>query len=397
MALRHDTSPVYDGVVRHYLDHAASSPMRPAAREAWLEAAARAGNPSSLHTSGRAARSVLEDARESVAASLGAHPTEVIFTSGATEANNLAIKGAAQGGATAVVTSAVEHHAVLDSVRWLGSAAGGRFRVEELPVDTDARVSPAEVDYALARLSSGAVVALQSVNNETGAIQPLADVAAVCAAHGASLHVDAVQGIGHMAFDFAGGGFTSAAISAHKIGGPVGVGALLAVRGAKLAMQAHGGGQERRLRSGTVDAAGAWAFAVALAEAVGEHERSAARLAALCAPLHEAIKTAAPHAVVRSCATSADQAPHIVHAIVPGAPSEALLVALDIAGIDVSPGAACTAGVIESSHVVQAMGYSADDAASTMRLSLGWSTTQADVAAAVAALPGAIAAALSRR
>ena len=379
--------------MRHYLDHAATSPLRPAAREAWLEASERIGNPSSLHTSGRSARGLVEDARERLAAALGAHPTEVILTSGGTEADNLAILGAfykrraADPVLTGVMTTAVEHHAALDPARWLAREQGAQTL--ELPVDADARLDVGALHAALAAHERRtALVSVQWVNNEVGTVQPLAEVVASATERGVPVHADAVQGIGHLPFDFAGSGLAAAAVSAHKVGGPVGVGALLARRDAPLAPVSHGGGQERRLRSGTVDAAGAWAFAVALDEALAAREEEAARMSGLVDRLAGAIRAAAPGATVHG--DGLGQAPHIVHAIIPGAPGESLLTALDLAGIDASPGAACTAGVIEPSHVVEAMGYDPALASQTLRLSVGWSTTDADVDAAVAALPAAI-------
>jgi cysteine desulfurase len=379
--------------VRHYLDHAATTQMRPAAREAWIEASHRVGNASSLHASGRSARSLLEDARERIGAALGAHPTEVILTSGGTEANNLAIKGAfwarraKDPARTRLVTTAVEHHAALDSVRWLAAQQGAV--AVELPVDADARLV---IDALAAELGVHAahiaLVSVQGVNNEVGTVQPVADAVALASAHGVPVHSDAVQGIGHMPFDFAASGLATAAVSAHKVGGPVGTGALLARRGAALSPLTHGGGQERRLRSGTVDVAAAWAFAAALDDAVTGLDAEALRIAALGDRLAQALAAASPGAVVHG---PRHGAPHIVHAIIPGASSEALLVALDLAGVEVSPGAACTAGVVEPSHVVLAMGRPHTDALSTVRFSLGWSSTDADVDAAIAALAAAFA------
>ncbi|WP_291382767.1 cysteine desulfurase family protein [Demequina sp.] len=377
----------------HYLDHAATTPMRDSARAAWIKASATVGNASSLHTSGRSARSLLEDARESVAGSLGAHPTEVIFTSGGTEADNLAIKGAfwarraTDPARVRVVTTAVEHHAALDPVRWLAAQQGAVAVV--LPVDADARLLlDALVVELHAHADQDAVVSIQGVNNEVGTVQPVAEAVALASGHGIPVHADAVQGIGHVPFDFSASGLATAAVSSHKVGGPVGAGALLARRDAALSSLTHGGGQERRLRSGTVDVAAAWAFAVALDEAVAGIEAEASRLAALGERLARGIVSLSPTATVHG---PRDGVPHIVHAIIPGASAEAMLVAFDLAGVEVSPGAACTAGVVEPSHVVLAMGGSAEDALSTVRFSLGWTSTDANVDAAIAALPAAIA------
>lgn len=375
--------------------------MRPEAREAWLEASERIGNPSSLHSSGRAARGLLEDARDRIAAALGAHPTEVILTAGATEALNTAIKGYVWAAREAglpdgVVTGEVEHHAVLDACGWL-EATGSRRAA--LAVDADARYQVPAADAAV--WDGAAVAALQWVNNETGAIQPLEEIAALAAARSVPVVGDIVQGIGQLDFSFAVSGLTAAAVSAHKLGGPVGVGALLLRRAARVVPLLHGGGQERRLRSGTLDVAGACAFAAALDATVASRQDQAMRHAAWAARIGDAIRQAAPDATVHAPSPAGGmgsagpgagvtQAPHIVHAVIPGAPSEALLLALDRAGMDASPGAACTAGVIEASHVVTAMGFSEADAASTVRLSLGWNTTEGDVDAACAALPPAI-------
>lgn len=397
--------PAYDCRVRHYLDHAATTPLRPAAREAWLEASAQVGNASSLHASGRRARSFVEEARERVAAALGAHPTEVIFTSGGTEASNLAIKGLwwsrsrADARALRVVTTAVEHHAALDPARWLASAQGARCI--ELRVDVDGQVSLEALADTFARSERDcALLSLQWVNNELGTVQPLARAVALAHAHGVPVHSDAVQAPGHLAIDFAHSGLATMAVSAHKVGGPAGVGALLARRDSRLEPLLHGGGQERKVRSGTVDAAGVWAFAAALDEAVSALDTESARVCELAVALAAGIELAVPDAVVRAPeAAGGDgrQAPHIVHAIIPGAPAEALLFGLDQAGIDASPGAACTAGVIEPSHVVRALGGAEADAAQTVRFSLGWTSTQADVDAALAALPEAVARARSSR
>lgn len=366
--------------------------MRPAAREAWLEASRRVGNASSLHASGRSVRSLLEDARERIAGALGAHPTEVIFTSGGTEADNLAIKGAywarrsAEPARARVVTTSVEHHAALDPVRWLVAdhdAVGVELPVDEHGVLRTDVLAADLADHA----AQTAVVSAQWVNNEVGAIQPLADVVALAGEHGIPVHCDAVQGIAHLPFDFLASGLATAAVSSHKAGGPVNIGALLARRGAALAPLTHGGGQERRLRSGTVDVPAAWAFAVALDEAVGAMVEESPRLAALGERIARAICALSPDAVVHGPGRGA---PHIVHAVIPGASSEAMLVALDLAGVEVSPGAACTAGVVESSHVVLAMGRPDSDALSTVRFSLGWTSTDADIDAAIAALPAAV-------
>ena len=399
--------PAYDGRVRYYLDHAATTPMRPAAREAWLEAADEGGNPSSLHASGRRARARLEDARESIAASLGAHPTEVIFTSGATEANNLAIKGGVWAAMEAdperarLVTTQVEHHASLDPARWL--AVGHDVPVVELPVDSAATLDLDRLKSELAAHgSTTALVSVQWVNNEVGTVQPIADVVALAASAAVPVHSDAAQAISYHAVHFGQSGLSTMAVSAHKFGGPVGVGALVARRDVRLVPLSHGGGQERRVRSGTLDVPGAVAFAVALEEAVASRESEATRLCELAARLIAGVGTSVAHSVLSGpdsgtsrahsgeSAVHGGRAPHIVHFSFPGANADALLYGLDSGGIDASQGSACTAGVVQASHVLLAMGRSEADATSTIRFSLGWSSTKADVDAAIAAVPEAV-------
>jgi len=386
--------------VRHYIDHAATTPMRPAAREAWRVAADEGGNPSSLHTSGRRARARLEDARESIAASLGAHPTEVIFTSGATEANNLAIKGGlwaamkADPQRNSLITTQVEHHAALDPARWL--AAGRQVTVDELPVDANARVDPDSLAQALeTRGQATALVSVQWVNNEVGTVQPIADVVARAADAGVPVHSDAAQALAYEDVDFGSSGLTTMAVSAHKVGGPVGVGALLARRTASLIPLTHGGGQGRKVRSGTLDVPGAAAFAAAIAEAVAVRAAERERVGALSARLISDVGASVVRGLLSGpdAGTSRahrDRSPHIVHFSFPGANADSLLFGLDSRGIDASQGSACTAGVVQASHVLLAMGRSEADATSTLRFSFGWTSTEADVDAALAALPVAL-------
>ncbi len=315
--------PAYDGRVRHYLDHAATTPMRPAARDAWLEAANEGGNPSSLHAVGRRARARLEDARERIAASLGAHPTEVIFTSGATEANNLAIKGGVWASVEAdparnrLITTQVEHHASLDPARWL--AAGHDVPVIELPVDAEATLDLDRLKSELvANAHATALVSVHWVNNEVGTVQPIAGVVALATSAGVPVHSDAVQAIAYENVNFGASDLATMAVSAHKVGGPVGVGALVARRDTKLVPLSHGGGQERRVRSGTLDVPGAVAFAVALEEAVASRASQTWRLHELAARLIEGVGASCPTGVLSgpdpgtSWPTSG-RAPHIVH------------------------------------------------------------------------------------
>ncbi|WP_062312351.1 cysteine desulfurase family protein [Demequina rhizosphaerae] len=376
-----------------YLDHAATTPLRASAREAWLAAAEEVGNPSSLHAAGRRARAIVEDARERIAAALGADAPEVILTSGGTEADNLAIKGlhwgrlAQEPSRRDVVVSAVEHHAVLDPARWL--AERGDADLVELPVDPTGRVEAAALAATVGPATS--LVSVMWANNEVGAVQPVADVVEAARVHGVPVHADAVQAVAYLDVHLHRSGLDAMTVSAHKVGGPVGVGALLARRGLPLVPLAHGGGQQRSVRSGTLDAPGAAAFAAALDEAVAERAAESARLERLRARLAEALRAHVPEATLSGPADSAHRLPGIVHLVVPGARAESVLFLLDAAGIAASSGSACTAGVVQSSHVAMAMGWSADDAACTVRLSLGRTSTEEDVAAVVAALPDAVA------
>ncbi|WP_084077003.1 cysteine desulfurase family protein [Demequina sp. NBRC 110057] len=376
-----------------YLDHAATSPMTDAARLAWLEASRQVGNASALHGAGRRARAVVEEARERLAAALGAHPTEVVWTSGGTEADNLAIKGlywarhAADPSLARVVTSAIEHHAGLDPVRWLASHEGAD--AVEVGVDGEGVVDLAALEEALA--GPTALASVMWANNEVGTVQPVAWVVELATARGVPVHSDAVQAVGHLPVHFGDSGLTTLALSAHKVGGPVGVGALLVRRDARLTPVSHGGGQERSIRSGTLDPAGAAAAAVAVEEAVASAAGEATRLRALQRDLEERVRAAIPEVTVSGPPPGDGRLPGIVHLVVPGAPGEAMLYVLDSHGVEVSNGSACVAGVVQASHVVQAMGRSDADAASTLRVSLGPGTTAAEIDALMAVLPDAVA------
>jgi len=375
--------------------------MRPSSREAWLAAAdetGAVGNASSLHAAGRRARAIVEDAREQVAAALGAHPTEVVFTSGATEANNLAIQGAS---GSIVVSSPIEHHSALDPVKWLETAGVSRVVWLAVAANGVTEVAP----EALPPLDGETgLLNLQWVNNETGVIQPIAEAVAAATSAGYRVHSDAVQAVPYLDVDFAASGLTTMAVSAHKLGGPIGVGALLVTRDARLAPLAMGGGQQR-FRSGTLDAAGASAFAVALAETVAERETESARLQALRDDLAAWAVANVPGAAVSgagierapfapgaapnrtpSATASAATSPHILHIVFPGKSAESMLTGLDLAGVEVSSGSACTAGIVDASHVLLAMGRTQADAASALRVSLGRTTTREDVVALETAL-----------
>ncbi|MDP9885431.1 cysteine desulfurase [Sinomonas atrocyanea] len=386
-----------------YLDHAATTPVTPAALAAYTGQIARGGNPSSLHAAGQAARRVLEDARESLAASLRAHPTEIVFTSGGTEADNLALKGLywARRGEDPrrrrILCSSVEHHAVADTVEWLEAHEGAE--AVWLPCD---RAGVTSMDALRAELEkdpgSVALVALMWANNEVGTVQPVHEAVRLCADHSVPVHSDAVQAFGHLPVDFAGSGLATLAVSGHKLGAPVGVGALVVRRDATLTPLLHGGGQQRGLRSGTLDAAGAAAFAVAAHDAVDRLPEEARRLAGLRDRLLAGIQREVPGAVVSGPPDGrvADsdgiptRLPGIAHVTFPGCEGDSLLFLLDMAGIATSTGSACTAGVPRPSHVLLAMGRSEEEARGSQRFSLGWNSTDADVDALLRAIGPAV-------
>ena len=374
-----------------YLDHAATTPMRRAAVEAMAAELGETGNASSLHASGRRARRVVEESREQIAAALGARPSEVVLTAGGTEADNLAVKGLywARRGADRrrrlVLVSAVEHHAVLDPADWLAETAGAE--VVRLPVD---RVGRVDLDAFRALVEAEPdVVALVSImwaNNEVGTIQPVSDVVKVARAYGIPVHCDAVQAAGQVPIDLAATGLDAMTVTAHKLGGPVGAGALVLRRGVGIVPLLHGGGQERGARSGTLDIASTKAFAVALDEATSGLPAAAARLAGLRDRLVAGVRDAVPDAVLRGDAEAAGRLPGNAHFTFPGCEGDSLLYLLDARGVEVSTGSACQAGVPQASHVLLAMGVPEHEARGALRFSLGHTTVSDDVAAAVAAI-----------
>ncbi|ASN52410.1 cysteine desulfurase family protein [Sinomonas sp. R1AF57] len=381
-----------------YLDHAATTPVTPAALAAYTAQIARGGNPSSLHAAGQSARRALEDARESLAASLGAHPTEVVFTSGGTEADNLAVKGlywsrrAEDPRRTRILCSGIEHHAVADTVEWLEAHEGAE--AAWLPCDAAGVTSLEALSAEIAR-DPGAValVALMWANNEVGTVQPVREAVRIAAEHGIPVHSDAVQAFGHLPVDFRASGLATMAVSGHKIGAPVGVGALVVRRDVVLTPVLHGGGQQRGLRSGTLDSAGAAAFAAAAHDAVAHLPEESRRLAGLRDRLLDGIAREVPDAVVSGPADRGEEArlPGIAHLTFPGCEGDSLLFLLDMAGIATSTGSACTAGVPRPSHVLTAMGRTEDQARGAQRFSLGWNSTEADVDALLAAIGPAVA------
>jgi cysteine desulfurase len=389
-----------------YLDHAATTPLRPEAREAWVAAASTVGNPSSIHAGGQAARRVVEDARERVAATLGCQPIEVVFTSGGTESINLAIKGlfwARESASAVIVMPDGEHHATLDTVAWLADHEGADVR--PVPLDAWGRIEPRRFRDALA--GAGLATALVA-NNEVGTVNDPAALANAAADAGIPLHLDAVAAFGHIPLTFSSwrgaasgtAGLCALSVSAHKIGGPAGVGALVVSRQTEIPALHHGGRQQRGLRSGTVDTAGVAAFAVAAELAEAEREDEARRLRALAGRAVAGIRSVVSEA--RLLGDPDDRLPGNVHVLFPEVSGETLLFLLDQAGIAVSTGSACQAGVPEPSHVVQALGLSERDARSVVRISLGRTSVDGDVDALLAALPeaharAAAAAARSRR
>ena len=375
---------------RIYLDHAATTPMLPEAVEAMTRELTRVGNASSLHASGRSARRVVEESRETIAACVGAQPAEVIFTSGGTEAANLAIKGAflagLESGRRGVVTSTIEHHAVLDSVAWLGRTAAADVRY--LPVEEDGRLNMSALAGTVD--SQTALVSVMWANNEVGTLQPISKIAALAAQHGVISHSDAVQAVGHIEVDFAAFGLDMLSFTAHKLGGPYGVGALLARRELRLAPILHGGGQERDVRSGTLDVAATAGFAAAVEIATRDRVAEEQRIRRLRDELARAVLDAVPEAIPYGPTAEVNRLPGIANIGFPGCSADAILMLLDAAGIDCSTGAACSAGVSQPSHVLIAMGCSEAEARSALRFSLGHTSTVADVSALAAALPEAV-------
>ncbi|TFB46469.1 cysteine desulfurase family protein [Cryobacterium tagatosivorans] len=382
---------VHQGQV--YLDHAATTPMLSAAIEAYADAMRVVGNPASIHSHGQNAKRMLEEAREHVARSVGCDPIEVVFTGGGTEAINLAIKGLfwARAPRTRILAPGGEHHATLDTVEWLERHEGAV--VEWLPLDALGRVDLAAVDRAIsANPADIALITMLAANNEVGTLQPVAQVAALAAAHGIPVHVDAVSAYGHVPIDFGAlgrAGVSALSVSAHKIGGPVGIGALVLSRRATVVPLIHGGGQQRQVRSGTQDVAAAVSFAVAASAIVADLPGEGARLAALRDRVIAGVRAAVPEAVLNGDPDPAGRLPGNAHFTFPGCEGDSLLFLLDAAGVSVSTGSACQAGIPEPSHVLRAMGRSEPEARGALRITLGRTSTDADVDAFLRALPAA--------
>jgi cysteine desulfurase len=375
-----------------YLDHAATTPMLPQAAETMAALLGEVGNASSLHAAGRRARRIVEESRETVAAALGARPSEVVFTSGGTESDNLAVKGlfwsrrAADPRRMRILLSSVEHHAVLDSALWLAEHEGAV--VETVPVDVAGRVSPDALRAAIERSPEDvALVSVMWANNEVGTVQPVAELAELAHSYGIPLHTDAVQAVGQLQVDFAASGADAMTVTGHKFGGPVGVGVLLLGRDVDVTPVLHGGGQERDVRSGTLDAPAVAALAVATQVAVKEQPERAERLRALRDDLVARVQEAVPDALLNGdAALDGGRLPGNAHFSFPGCEGDALLLLLDARGIECSTGSACSAGVARPSHVLLAMGHDDARARSSLRFSLGHTSAAADVDALAAVI-----------
>ncbi|MFF2330226.1 MULTISPECIES: cysteine desulfurase family protein [unclassified Streptomyces] len=367
-----------------YLDHAATTPMLPEAISAMTAQLAVTGNASSLHAAGRRARRTVEESRETLADALGARPSEVVFTSGGTEADNLAVKGlywarrAADPHRTRVLASPVEHHAVLDAVDWLAEHEGAN--VEYLPVDQHGRVHPDVLREAILRNPDDvALVTVMWANNEIGTIMPVRELADVAREFDVPMHADAVQAFGQLEVDFARSGLAAMTVSAHKIGGPFGIGALLLGREYTPVPVLHGGGQERHVRSGTLDVPAIAAFALAGRLAADGYEEFAREIGGLRDDLVAAVLAAVPDAVLGGDPAPGGRLPANAHFTFPGCEGDSLLLLLDAQGIECSTGSACTAGIAQPSHVLLATGTDPDLARGTLRFSLGHTSTKQDV------------------
>lgn len=377
-----------------YVDHAATTPMYPEVIDVMTAELSRLGNASSLHGSGRAARRVVEESREQIAERIGARPSEVVFCSGGTEANNLAIKGLYWSrrdetlGRNRVLFSSIEHHALLDPVTWLAAHEGARIDVT--PVDRQGRIDTVALQAAIeSDPTSVTAITTMWANNEMGTIQPISEVVRLAAEHGIPVHSDAVQAAGYMPLDFAASKLDAMTITAHKLGGPVGVGALVIKRELEATPLLHGGGQERDLRSGTVGVALIAAFAKALEISVAQQAEQSTRIEALRTKLIAGITRLVPEAVVNGVSEAGNEhrLPNIAHVTFPGCEGDAMLMLFDSLGVEVSTGSACAAGVPQPSHVLLAMGFDELSARGSLRFSLGHTSTNDDIDRVLEALP----------
>ena len=374
-----------------YLDNAASTALVPQALAAMSDAWSRPGNPMSLHDAGRRARRLLEESRETIARCIGARPSEVIFTAGGTESDNLAVKGiyrarrAQDERRRRLVISAVEHHAVLDPAQWLADHEDAELVI--LPVDERGRVDPEDLRAELAEHADEvALISVMWANNEVGCLQPIAELAAAAREQGVPMHSDAVAAVGHVPVDFAASGLSALTLAAHKFGGPQGVGALVLGRDVAAQPLQHGGGHERDLRSGTQDVAGAAGMAVALQRAVDHRVEDIAAVTTVRDRLLAVLDTV-DGVTVNS---GPDGLPGVVHASFDSCEGDSLLMLLDAKGVQCSTGSACTAGVASASHVLLAMGLDRAAARGSLRFSIGPDNTVADIDHVAAVLPEAV-------
>ncbi|WP_084796257.1 cysteine desulfurase family protein [Pseudonocardia asaccharolytica] len=380
-----------------YLDHAATTPMLPQAVAAVSEALAITGNASSLHSSGRRSRRLVEEARERLAAAVGARPSEVVLTTGGTESDNLAVKGlywsrrAADPRRTRVLVSEIEHHAVLDSAEWLAEHEGAQL--ELLEVDEWGRVRPETLRAAMARApETVALVSVMWANNEVGTVNPIRELVDIAHEFGVPIHTDAVQAVGILPVDFAACGADALTLTGHKLGGPYGAGALLLGREVGVTPLLHGGGQERDVRSGTVDTPSVIGLATAVELAVADAPRRAEVVAGLRDDLVGKVRAAAPDARLNGDPGTGlidggpSRLPGNAHLSFPGCEGDSLIMLLDAHGIECSTGSACTAGVAQPSHVLLAMGADEATARGSLRFSLGHTSTAEDVAAVAAVI-----------
>ena len=367
--------------------------MNPAAIEALSTALAIIGNPSSLHADGRAVRKYVEDARDVLAKSIGCAPSEIIFTGSGTEANNIAVKGIywqrnSEKSRPVIITSAIEHQAVLEPAQWLASHEGAKHIT--IPVTEVGLISLDALQLLIDEHGDSiALISVMHSNNETGVIQPVADVVEI--AGDIPVHTDAIQSWNKTDFNFKALGLFAASLSGHKVGGPIGIGILVLQRGIDIPALIHGGGQEREIRSGTVNAPSI----VALAAAITKSTYSPHDVAALRHSFERAITQVIPDATING--VGADRLPGISSVTIPGTLNETLLLLLDGQSISCSTGAACTAGVHRPSHVLEAMGLDDDAVMSTLRFSFGATTTQSDIDSVIAALPEVVSRARSAR
>jgi cysteine desulfurase len=368
---------------RVYFDNAATTPMSAVALQAFIEQSRQLGNPSSLHTFGRNARKDLEEARERLAELVGAHSTEIIFTGSGTEANNLALKGiywqrkSADPRKKVIVISAFEHHAVLDPANWLREFSDAEILT--LPVTREGFVELKSLEEILTNRSEEiALISVMHANNEVGTIQPIAQIAQMAKQYEIPVHTDAVQSFGKTELNFKELDVFAMTLSAHKLGGPVGVGALILKKGVDITPILHGGGQERDIRSGTLNAAGIVSFVAAAQSAIRDMNSNAQKVGALRERLIAAIQEQIPDAELNGVLEGA-VLPGIANIAFPNTESDALLVLFDAEGIACSTGSACSAGVQEASHVLLAMGRSEKEARASLRFSLGTANSEADI------------------